>query len=115
MCPLPRRLLVVVFAFLFLSIPMLACGGNGEQPAPATIRRVVLDCPDCEAAGLPANIWADRAMSAVACRLEWGNAVNLVEVSSDGSVGRIRSGDCDGWVRSSLYRNVRMATPTPKP
>lgn len=120
MFPLPRRLLLVVFAFLFLAIPMLACGGSGARPAPAVIRRVVLDCPDCQASGMPANIWNDQALSSVACRLEWGDVVNLLEVSSDGSAGRVQGGNCTGWVRSSLYRNMIVSTskpaaPTAKP
>lgn len=113
MTPFPRRWFSVLFAFTLLALPMLACGGSGAQPAPKVIRRVVLDCPDCKAAGQPANIWSDQALSTVACRLQWGDVVNMLEVSVDKSLARVQGGNCSGWVRVSLFRNVSASTPVP--
>jgi hypothetical protein len=61
-----------------------------------------LYCPECQAAGLSANVWTDTSMQSVACRLDWNLPVAVVE--QYGSMSLITGNGCRGWVRTSLLR-----------
>ena len=85
---------------LVLTVVLFLLAGCG-QPAKPVIPYVLL-CADCEAEGMPANIWRDAAASKRACTLDWGTRVTVTD--TQGRMLFIDSATCDGWISENLVR-----------
>lgn len=100
--------LFVSFIVIFLALIWMLVSSRPSSPVRYTsasqpaVSTVTLTCADCVAEGMPANIWANQNMDRVVCRLAWGQQVDRIQ--SSGNMTRIRSGTCDGWIRSSLVK-----------
>jgi len=99
-------LLLAGIAFLFLR----GCGSMESAQAPrastpALSNTMWLHCPDCAEIGMEANIWSDANLTRRVCTLNWGDPVKILDRSSvNYGMARVRNGNCEGWIRTSLLR-----------
>lgn len=85
--------------WLFLLIVVLVLAGCGGSDKPVMFTGT-LTCADCMAAGMPANVWKTAYESSLACKLGWGDIVDV----TDSLNGRyeIHGVGCDGWIGHQL-------------
>jgi len=98
-----------VLMIFFIAISLLAgCGESSSSRSSSTTKKlptVYTYCPECEATGMPANVWIDQEMSSVACTIGWNQRVPYEDVSDvNGGMVKIRSNNCKGWIRISLVK-----------
>lgn len=85
-----------------LSDPFTPAHRRGPAATPTrTVQRRTW-CPECAAAGQPANVWSDAAMSRVVCRLAWNAPVAVLDEL--GGMALVSGSGCRGWMRTSLLR-----------
>lgn len=83
-------------------LPTLPASPAARRPVATRTALRYTYCPECQSTGQAANVWADAAMSSVACRLPWGTQVAVLQTG--GGMALVSGGGCRGWMRTSLPR-----------
>lgn len=101
-----RPFVLLLLPLLMIALVGLGCGGSAsstvsqprEQRPPVT--KGYLDCPDCEAEGMAANIWTSTDKDKVACRADWKTPVRLTSMND--TMFKVDTGACEGWISKTL-------------
>lgn len=86
--------LVLIFGLAFVYRTM-----QYQSPVP-----VSLSCPDCDAAGIPINIFKSIKSAKIACQIGKNDDHAATLLESADSRARVKTSYCTGWVAADMVK-----------